>query len=258
MSINVKVDTSALAAMQARRRGLSDSKIKTAIASALNSAAYVGAQATKAEMASVFDRPTPWVMGSVRYAKASLDKLSATIDFDRWGNKTGVSVDQVLNAEIFGGNRHLKRFEKALNRMGILPAGMFCVPTIAAQIDPYGNLKGSQIVQILAWFNAMGEQGYKANMTDRTRTRLGKDKRNGQRGFAYFALVKPHGKLKAGIYQRFTLAHGSSIKPIILFVHSPSYRRRLDFYGVGEREALKEFKHAFGQYLDQMLQERGL
>jgi len=256
MKISVKID--GLDALQAKLRGLSDKKINVAIAAALNDAAYAGAQETKKTMAQAFDRPTPWVLGGVRYVKARKDKLEASIDFDQWGNKTNVTVGKVLQAEIFGGQRKTKRHEIALQRAGILPAGMAIVPGPGAILDQYGNMRAAQIVQIMAWFKSFGQQGYKANSTDKTRARLGKDKKSGAKGFQYFALPNKVGNLAPGIYQRFTFASGSSIKPVMFFVALPSYKRRLDFYGIAERKAVAEFNRAFPRYLDQLIKERGL
>lgn len=257
MKITVKMD--GLDAVQAKLRGLSDRKIRVAAKSALNVAARSASEATKREMRGVFDRPTPWVLGGVRYVKATDQKLEAVVDFDQWGNKTAVTVGHVLEAEIAGGNRKHKRHEVALQRAGILPAGYYIVPGDAAQIDAYGNMKGSQIVQIMAWFQSFDRySGDNKNMTDKRMRNLGKDKRNGQRGFQYFALQNRRGGLPPGIYQRFTFAHGSAIKPVMIFVRSPAYRKRLDFYGVADRVARAEFNKAFSEYLGNMLKERGL
>lgn len=256
MKIGIKID--GLDAVKAKLRGLADNKIKVAAVAALNDAAYVGAQETKKTMVRVFERPTPWVMGGVRYVKARRDKLESTIDFDQWGNKTNVTVGHVLAAEIAGGQRKYKRHEIALQRAGILPPGMFIVPGPGAQRDAYGNMPGSQIVQIVAWFRAFGEQGYKANSTDKTRARLAKDKKNGQRGFAYFVLRQKTGKLPAGIYQRVAFAAGSAVKLVMVFARQPNYQRRLDFYGIAEKAARAEFARAFPMYLDKLLKERGL
>lgn len=256
MKIDVNID--GLDALKASLRGLSDKKIKVAAVAALNSAAYVGAEATKKAIAQAFDRPTPWVMGGVRYVKARKDKLEAMVDFDKWGNKTNVTVAKVLNAQIFGGQRKYKRHEIALQRAGILPSGMAIVPGPAALKDQYGNMPASQIVQIVSWFRAFGEQGYKANSTDKTRARLGKDKKTGAKGIQYFALQKRHGNLTPGIYQRITFAAGSAVKPVMYFVRMPTYKRRLDFYGIAEKAALAEFNREFPRYLDQLLKERGL
>jgi hypothetical protein len=221
---------------------------------ALNAAAYSAAQATKEEMKRVFDKPTAWVMGSVRYIKAKRDKLEAQVDFDFWGNKQGVTVSQVLKAEIYGGVRRLKRFEVALQRRGILPSGHAIVPGPGAEKDVYGNISTGQITQILSWFSAFGEQGYRANMRDGGKRLAKGNKKTGARGFSYFALFKKHGKLIPGIYKKFSFGTiGSSVKPIMYFVTAPKYKRLLDFYGIAERAALKEFNAQFPRMFDEAM-----
>jgi len=123
----------------------------------INGAAYDGMKAVQKEIESVFDRPTRWVIGGVRYTKARKDQLSSTIDLDYWGNKQGVAVEQVLQAQVFGGARRLKRFEIALNRIGVLPAGQAIVPGAAVELDAHGNIPAGLFVQVMAFFKAFGE-----------------------------------------------------------------------------------------------------
>lgn len=206
----------------------------------LNRAAYEGSKEVQREMAAVFDRPTPWVLNAVRYIKATRGNLVARIDLDRRGNKAGVAVHQVLQAEIHGGQRNLKRAEVALAKMGVLPAGMAIVPGAAAQLDAHGNMRAAQLVQIMAWFNAFGEQGYSANMKDAGRAKLAKgNRKQGRYGFEYFALQRPRGKLRPGIYQRFTTSFGSAVKPVVIFIKQPSYKPRFDFHKVGLDAAMR-------------------
>ena len=76
--------------------------------------------------------------------------------------------------------------------------------------------------------------------------RLGRDnKKTGARGFAYFALQKPRGKLLPGVYQRIQTGFGSAVKPVMIFVRMPSYKSRLDFYGVADKAARAEFAVQF-------------
>lgn len=229
---------------EARLRGI-DKQVKFAEMVAINRAAFVAREAVQQEIGKVFDRPTPWVKGAVRVIKATKSKPHAQVDLDFWGNKQGVSVDQVLKAQIGGGARKNKRNEIALQRAGILPAGAGIVPGDAAKLDQYGNMQAGQIIQIISWFKGAGEQGYSANMKDGGK-RLGRDnKRTGARGFAYFALRKSHGKLLPGVYQRFQTAFGSAVKPVMIFVRMPSYKQRLDFYGIADRAARAEFAIQF-------------
>ena len=268
--MKISVNTQGLAEMKLRLAGL-ERKIKVATKAALNDAAFIGAKKTAEKVAAVFDRPTPWVRGSVRYKKATADKLEASIDFDKWGNKTGVTVEHVLRAEIFGGRRRLKRHEVALQRSGVLPQGWAIVPGEAADMDQFGNMSAGQIRQILSWFNAAKmTSGHDGNMTDKTR----KSRRLGTRssaGFEYFVVPvgarrtwqRGNGKtgshaMQPGIYKRFFLGHGTAIKPIMIFVKIPTYSKRLDFYEIVQRSSIPEFERAFNRYAEQFIKERSI
>lgn len=268
--MKIVADIKGLNEAVARIRGLSEKKITTATVAALNDAARAGYEASRAEMRRVFDRPTPWVLGGLRYVKARKDKIESKIDLDFWGNKQGVTVEQVLRAEVDGGQRRNKRHEVALRRAGILPSGMQIVPGQAADMDSFGNMKSSQIVQILSWLQAFGQQGYAANSTPKTMDRKRKGARS-RYGFEFF-VVRPGAtrswqrdggktgahKMQPGIYKRTFLAHGSAIKPVMIFVRSGQYQRRFDFYGVAQRSGLEMLKKQLPAYLKQMLAERGL
>ena len=270
--MKIGVQVKGLAETKLRLAGL-ERKIKVVTKAALNDAAYLGTKKTAEEIAKVFDRPTPWVKGGVRYVKATSEKLEAKIDLDKWGNKTGVTVDNVLAAQINAGQRKHKRHERALQIMGILPAGHYIVPGEAAELDQYGNMAASQIRQILSYLNAAQmTSGYAGNMTQKRRDALKRgSKKTGGIGFEYFAVApgarrqyaKAGGgtgshKMQPGIYKRIHLGHGTAIKPVMIFVRGANYSKRLDLYGIIERSARPEFERAFNQYANQMLKERGL
>lgn len=293
--MKIKVDTRGLDTLKAQLRGLQEKKIKTAQVSALNEAAFSAAKAARGEIAKVFDRPTPLIQRSVVYFKAGLagrkvrvpgafnidgsglmtalqaDRLEAVVDLSGEINKQGVSPDQVLNAQIRGGQRRHKRHEVALQRIGILPSGMYIVTGQAANVDQYGNMSSGQINQILSYFSAFAEQGYRANMTAAARAKRAKGTKRAC-GFEYF-VVRPGDKrtwsrgegkavgshrMQPGIYQRVFSGFGTAIRPVMIFVSRANYRARLDFYGVAERTAVKAFNNAYPRYLAQMLKERGL
>lgn len=241
----IKIDLVGMDKMQAMLRGV-EKQVRFANMVATNRAAFKGRDAIQREMDKSFDRVTPWVKGGVRVVKATKASPAALIDLDFWGNKQGVAVESILKPEIKGGGRKHKRHELALQRAGILPDGMYIVPGEAAVIDQYGNMGGGQINQIIAWFRAFGEQGYQANMSDKRRKALGRDnKRTGKRGVQYFAIGAARNGLMPGVYQRVSTGFGSSIRPVMIFVRRPQYKRRLDFYGVGERAARAEFAAQF-------------
>lgn len=236
----------------ANLRGI-EKQVRFAEMVAINRAAFAARAEVQREIGRVFDRATPWVRGGVRVRKADKNDPTAYVDLDFWGNKQGVSVEKILDAEIKGGQRRHKRHEIALRRAGILPDGMYIVPGDAAVLDQFGNMSSGQIVQIISWFKGFGEQGYQANMSDKRRRSLGRDKKSGAKGFAYFALRKQHGKLPPGIYQRIQFGFGSAVRPVMIFVRKSGYRPRLDFYGVANRAARAEFAVQFDIALKQAI-----
>lgn len=295
MKIDVKID--GMDALKASLRGLSQKKIKVAAVAALNDAAFAASKAGRAEIAKVFDRPTPMIQRSVVYFKAGVagrkvrvpaafdingsglmrtlesDRLEAVVDLSGEGNKQGVSPDQVLAAQIYGGQRRHKRHEVALQRAGILPAGKYIIPGEAAKLDSYGNMSSGQINQIIAFFGGFAEGGRRTrqNMTAATKAKRAKGTRNSY-GFEYFAVddntfrtwSRGEGKaagrkrMQPGIYMRIHTGFGSAIKPVMIFVNRASYKPRFDFYRVTQSVALREFSRAFPMYLEKLLKERGL
>jgi hypothetical protein len=168
-------------------------------AQALNDVGFKSRANLQAEMDAKFDRVTPYIRRSPRVTPATPETLEARIDLAYQGGK-GVDPDKVLQAEIFGGSRHLKGSERALQRVGILPVGYSVVPGEACPLDQYGNIKGSFLVQLISYFQAFGEQGYKANMTDKRKAKLAKAGVNANgfktiNGVVYFVA---YGKLRSG------------------------------------------------------------
>lgn len=202
------------------------------------------------EMRDIFDRPTPYTLSALRLKPATKTKLVAEVAFKNEATKA-IAADKFLAAQVAGGERRMKRFERALQAARVLPAGYCAVPGSGAEIDAYGNMKPSQIVQILAWFRAFPETGYRANMTDKSKGRLAKgSKKKGTLGYAYFA-----GKIKGqeGIWKRYGFARGSAVKPVLIFVRWARYEARYDFDYVArhtfEREGEALMRQAIAEAL---------
>ena len=245
--------------------------VKRAMPGAINDAAFEARKAIVGEMRRVFDRPTPFILGSVWVNTATDAKPIAAI-YPRDPGGKSVDPDKVLLAEVFGGRRRAKRAERALQRVGVLPQGFGMVPAKAAPLDAYGNVPGPFIVQLLSYLQAFGEVGYRANMTARRKAQLSRRgrwvdgrfvpqsqaqrlglgragaKAQGQGGVEYFVsrgrgtwgAMPAAGRegrqqhLPAGIWVRRGV-HGEDVQPVFLFVRLPSYRNRLDFHAVAER-----------------------
>lgn len=233
--------------------------IPYATALALTRTAQAAKKAVEDELPRAFDRPTRWTMNSVFFKSAKKTRLEAKVWIKDETGK-GIPATKYLGPQIFGGARHFKRFEKALQRVGILPPGMMAVPAAAAELDAYGNMSRGQIVKILSFFSAFSEVGYRANITDKRRKSMWKgSEKRGVRGFEYFALSKQTGKLPPGIYLRKNYSVGEldkvahlqkgAAKPVLLFVRAATYRKRLRFFEIAEATAQAKLPRHFGEAL---------
>lgn len=212
-------------------------QVNFAIARALSRTAVVVKAAEVREMKDVFDRPTPYALNAVYVKSATKQDLTARV-WVKDDTSKGTPANKFLGPQIAGGLRGLKRFEKALRSKGFLPDGMIAVPASGAKLDAYGNMDRGQIVQMLAYLNAFGEEGYRANMTDKKRKAFRK-----RQSRAYFVGRPRDGKLPLGVWQRVNFAQGNALKPILLFVDAPRYEsERFDFFYVAEITVKKTFK----------------
>lgn len=239
-------------------------QILAAATKAINDTAFKVQKDWKAEMRAVFDAPTPYIVSSVRVQQATEGNMVAVVVPTYMGGK-GVEPSKILAAEVYGGPRRLKRFEVALQRAGILPAGHFTVPGqgASALIDQYGNFKGSFIVQLLSYVGAFGEQGYRANMTAKRKGKLAAKGKTASgyaviNGVEYFVSKgqAPGGKgvqdkanptrhLAPGIYARSGI-HGFDLKSILMFVKQPVYRKRLDLEALASDDKVQaQFERNF-------------
>ncbi len=221
-------------------RDLGQRQMPFATALALTRTAQAVKRAEIAEMDRVFDSPTPYTRNALYLKSATKANLSAHVWLKDDTSK-GTPAEKYLGPQIEGGGRRLKRFERALRAKGFLPDGMVAVPTSAVEIDAYGNMKRSQIVQILSALRAFGEQGYLAN---RTATSEKRRKRKGRKLSQYFVGRPAGGRLPLGVWMRSTSDFGRTggrIRPVLLFVKAPQYKARLKFHEVAERTVTTEF-----------------
>jgi hypothetical protein len=246
----VKIDVTKEFAETFRWLDQSSKQVAYASAVALNK---VGAQAQSevvGEMQRVFDRPTAYVLRSLRLIRASAGRvpLQAVLWFK--DKSLFDNSESMIVPHIDGGTRKSKPFEIRLQRMGALPRGWFAVPGQGADLDAYGNMSRGQISQMLNVLGAYTEAGYnKANANTIAKLKAGK---KGQYGFEYF-IVPPSSKMMTrsghpllpGVYKRVTTGFGSSLKPVLIFVNGVKYKRRLDFYGIVQRVVDRDFASEF-------------
>ena len=210
-------------------------------------------------MRSTLDRPTTYTMKSLYVKPATKKNLTSMVYFkDKSQAGKGNPAANYIEPQTMGGKRNVKRFESALRRIGVLPMGMFITPGSACPIDSYGNIPASFIVQILSYFRAFGEQGYRANITDKRKASLKRGSKRAQ-GYAYF-VSKGKGEwygrqqhLPPGIYKRIGFAAGSAIKPVMMFVKEPSYAKRFPFYETAQKVINRNINNNFSEAMSEAI-----
>lgn len=246
MRVTMRFDGDGLASVQRQIAKLSGQQVKQAYAEGLNDGGFRTRREWQREMSEQFDRPTTYILKSVYVRKATPDRLTVDIEPTYFGGK-GVDPQRILQAQEFGGPRRDKRSEVALRRIGILPAGyQTAIPTtpFPGSDDGRGNVRGSFLVRLLSYFQALGEQGYRANMTDRSKARLhkGSKSREGVRFFVAYGRLRggPTRHLAPGIWAA-TGTQGGVVRPVLMFVRNASYEARISRARVAERADLQPY-----------------
>lgn len=238
MKLNVSSNATDVAG---RIRALGNSG-RTAAARALTATAKNDVQpAIKQEMRRAFDRPTNYTLNATFLKVANRDNLEARVWLKDNPSGKGTPADQYLAPDIFGGDRRQKGMEKALQAARLMPAGWVAVPAGGAALDGNGNVKRSQIVQILSQLRAQLGSGFESRASGSARS----NRTIARQGVKYFALPRPSRGLAAGVYMRRKVGTGSVIRPVFLFVARAGYRPIFKFFEVGEKAARSAFPGHF-------------
>jgi hypothetical protein len=211
-----------------------DVRRKALVAAGTRMAQKARAEVTR-ELPKIFDRPTAFTMRSIRYRPPTEHNLTAEVYISDDSNR-GLSPRKYLGPEITGGARNAKRSERAMMLKGMIGPDQRWVPSNQSNtdLDVYGNISGSMMVQILSRISAFGEQGYKANASDATKRRLAKLKlaikstgtdyfiarnKGDDRALGIWTLQTPGSKGVRGV-----------VRPVLIFVNrQPTYRARFPF-----------------------------
>ena len=220
----IRVQSSGLADNLAELTDIQMRRLPVATARALTMTAYDVRERLKAEMESVFDRPTRYTLNSLLVEPASRNRLEARVWMKDEASK-GESATRWLTPEVYGGPRLQKRMERQLRERGILPAGKYVTPGAGAKLDAHGNISRGQIAKAMSGIGGNTNVGYDANATDSKRSRA---KGNARRYF-----VMRRGGESIGIAERTSKGRGG-IQIVLAFVSKPSYAKALRFFEVSD------------------------
>ena len=172
-------------------------------------------------MSRVFDRPTPYTLNALRVIPATKQTYVASVAFKEFG---GTPAKRFLNPEVHGGPRSRKAHER---RLAPLMGGyQFAVPARGTDRDAYGNMKGGEYRKIISQLKVSGDPTANASKSGRSK--------RARKNNAYF--VK--GRI---VYHR----TGAGIKPALVFVSAPRYRKRFPFYETAAHVVADKFKVNF-------------
>lgn len=222
-----------LSGVEEAKKMLSVDQIRKVLYDTLNNTA----QDTKAglidEMQRVFDRPTPFTLNALQ-TKLDKPNLSVSVGFKDFAGK-GTSAGHYLQPQVYGGGRPMKRSETLLAH--------YYTPGGGIGKDQYGNIRGSQITQILSSLGRFPEVGYMANVTPRSRKRNAKPRN-------YFMVGPGNRGLHAGVWER---TASGKVKPILIFIDPPSYHIRFKFFDVGARIFFNKVQARFNEALERII-----
>ena len=274
MKLNVEIRNQK--AVQDVLAKLSGPQARVAYAKALNDAGFQMRREMQAALRSSFDRVTPWVEWSPKVFAATPDKLTVavrpTLRDTRpgprgTGGKPGVDPQDILEAQEFGGRRRDKKSEVVLRRSGWLPPGyQTAIPKdpFPGSEDGRGNIKGPFIRSVLSYLQAFEELGHTQNMKKGARERVERggtkrqlEQQGPRMGRKYFiaggrAAVTWDNKkyrsgagntkhLQPGIWASLGSGSTRQLRPVLIFVRTPRYKRRISMDKIARQADLQNY-----------------
>lgn len=246
----------------------------------LNNAAFKAQRQLKADTPRYIENPTPFTVNSSQVIKATQANLTATVDYKSSLGIKGSGAGDYLKAPTYGGERRHKRFEGALKAAGLIPSGLYAVPTENAPRNQYGNVPGSYYVQMLSFLRAFSEQGFNANRSRRiakyerqktskflkqfvkgVRTkekRIKADERKRAKAARFVVFIQGRNGWTAasGVYERTTTLGGkrdSGLRLVFAFIPKPKYEKTFPFYEILGTSARAYFPDAFREAVQREL-----
>ena len=186
---------------------------------ALTQTAVIVKREVQDEMKRAFDRPTRYTLNSIFIKPASKSDPQSKVGFKSGGSNSNRAALKYLQPVLGESPRRLKGVESVLKKKGLLPNGMFVVPGQGVRLNQSGNITKNRLIKIL---NGIG------------------------RGGKYF--VGTIGGAK-GVWER----KRTGVKPILIFVKRPKYKKLFDFHRTAEKSFNKHFDRIYDKSLKQAL-----
>lgn len=242
----IKVKIEGLDKTIARISGLGK-QVNFAAAKALTQTAKKVQAAVVREMETAFDRPTPYTLRSLFIKPAKPAELIAIVGLkDRAGSKSAMPPAELLAHQFAGGGRAWKGLERHLQRVGLLGPGEFVAPGAGARLDRYGNMSRGQIAQLMSQIRIGIDPYQYATKSARSRRSVKKAGR----------ILWARGRARDGHLPRgawIDMGPPVGLRPLLLVVSRPTYRRRIDLERIAREVVAREFKPTFTAALSDAL-----
>lgn len=238
--MKIDMQVTGLDKLRAQFAQFSDRRFDASIATALTRTARIVEQSWQQQLSTRFDKPTPATQRATFVQQATAATLASTLKIK--DQATGTPPVQWLAPEELGGQRGMKKFERALQAQGSMPSGWRAVPGPSAKLDGYGNVARSQIVQVIAQLGAQFSPGYARVISASAAKRSAKAVASGR---AYIAITTRSGRLSPGVYER----KGKGLAAVFYFVPATQYRRRLELVTSAQQQAPAILQEQIGRAL---------
>ena len=214
---------------------------------------------------------TPYSLRAFNVIKATPESLESRVSLRTDSPGKGTPYNRALEHLFSGGSRAWKRMEGAFVNKGLVARGYAIVPAAGCPLDAFGNVPASFIRQIMSYFGTFGEQGYRANMTDKRKRSLAKygKTESGYKtinGAVYFLSKGPgnwygarswqQGRsqhLAYGIWKKSGI-HGVKVQPVFLFVKQGTYGKVIDLAQIVNNYQTTKFMPMVGRHLKSILE----
>lgn len=198
-----------------------------ATSKALNETAKIVQREVVSELQKRFDRPTPYVLKSIFIKYSKKNSLRAEVFLrERMAGNNSSSLAEILEHQFKGGPRIRTRLEKALSRAGLIANNEYVAPGAGAKLDRYGNISRGQLKQLLSQILSSTNQSTKQGV-----------KRSG------YMFWSRGDNLPRGAY----ILQGKSVKPLLMVVNQPRYKKRIDMDVIATRVVQRDFDAIFSR-----------
>ena len=178
------------------------------------------------EMRRVFNNPRPYTLNALFVQAAKKDDLTARVMVKT--QAAGTKPEHYLFPEVAGGTRNAKRFEQALRLRGLLKSGERAVPAID-----------------------LPEAKYESGPFIRNMLRRAEASKGAKSGVFVGAVGR---KKTRGVWEASGSGKSRKVKPLFIFTQAqPTYQPRLNFAGVAQKVAEREFPGEYNRALNALV-----